>query len=148
MIKELVRYAYRFTLNVHDAEDLVQDCFVKFYSNEDYMIREGKYKIATLKLMIKSVFIRNIRRDSRRAIIFRCAMGGCKDRVQPENNIDYKALQMFMKERNDKQINIFHLHNIGYSATEIQGIFNMKLSSIHNCIYYGKNKLRKYLKAA
>lgn len=126
----------------YDADDFVQETTLQFLSH-NYCDLDIKHQKNIAKKIMRNLFVKNKIDDAHQRIVFRRPVQVYEN---PVNSIDLTSLQFFLKERNDYQVNIFWLYNIGYTLEELQGIFSLERNSVHCMIFKGKKKLRKILK--
>jgi RNA polymerase sigma-70 factor (ECF subfamily) len=135
----LLRLAYSYMKNIHDAEDAVQDVFIKLLSNIEIFESEDHKKHWLICV------IRNICKNKLKS-------AWLKKRVEltdmpyydeyKDNNVLNKVLKLPLKYRE-----IIHLYYYeGYTTVEISNIVDRKETTVRSLLSRGRNLLKKELK--
>lgn len=67
---ELIKYAFKLTMNKDDANDLVQDCILKALDNEKKFVYQDNFKGWMFTIM-RNIFINNYRQSIRELNLFK-----------------------------------------------------------------------------
>lgn len=161
---DLRRRAFIITKDYHTSCDIVQDVFLSFLLHPEYSLRpideQKKIAITILKNRERKVSGRhfyvsdvsefrefsfddnNVISKHRNVIMRKNGfLNQPTENYEVENKIDYKNLLCYMKEREDKCINMFWLFNIGYKIKEIAAIYRTEIRTAQSAIVYGKKKM-------
>lgn len=135
---DLFRLAISYTKNVSDAEDVIQEVFIKLYKNITDLHNDEHIKywlivttINTCKNLNKSYWKRNIR-----------SINEIDVSKELNNN---EILDELFKLPNKYRIVIFLYYYEGYKTKEIASILNTKESTIISILNRGRNKLKDLL---
>ena len=140
----LFNLAYRFTHNHTSAEDLLQEIYIKIFSQIKKLrspenFKSWMYRIAIntcisftrKKRVTKEVFLNNIEE-----------MYGHED----DNSFARKYLEQAICFLPPKQKSIFLLHDVqGFTHAEIAGIMKLREGTIKSQLFKARMKLREYL---
>lgn len=136
------RYAYALTRKAHDAEDLVQEAWVKLMATKGYVDSKS-----LLFVTIRNLFIDQYRRNN---LIVIDSLEVSEEPIAPEkleqsisNSHDLElALGQLRSEENEAiLLNVV----MGYTAEEITKITDKSRNTVLSLISRGKKKLVKYL---
>jgi len=123
--KQLTEYAKTLTGNVDDANDLVQDVFLKLFKMKVENKNGGKfYGYAFLKLILKNMFIDNVRKEKRRKIVpfksiyLECITEVLKQKVSNEEAV--KSFDTILKQLSNDQQRVILLRLKGLSTKKFQ----------------------------
>ena len=147
------RLAYRFTNNSNDAEDIVQEAFIRIWKNLNKYRAEVKFTtwlykiIANLSLdFLKSAYRKKIVRKEI----------GMNDTLISEGSADQKMmadeLQQALKEMTNKltpkQQAVFILRDLeDLSMAEVAEILSMPAGNVKSNLYYARKKISELLAA-
>jgi RNA polymerase sigma-70 factor, ECF subfamily len=140
--KDVYRYAYSLLKNNEDAEDVVQDVFIKYFEKSDSYKDDCSIKTWLLVLtrnrcynVIKS---RKIRQSES---IENINLNSDFNNVEAKLNIE-EALKILNSEENEL---IFLREFSGFSYKEIAQILNISIDNVKVRLFRAKQKLRKVL---
>jgi RNA polymerase sigma factor (sigma-70 family) len=147
----MYRLAYRFCLNQHDAEDLVQDVIIKLYA-KDMVFDEIDNLKPWLGKVIYRQFIDNIRRNSRSPI------DGFNDnsmetefmadvRNQPDHLLDREytlnEIAAAFTQLNEEQRVVVTLHDIeGYSLKDMELMTETPIGTLKSRLHRARAKIK------
>lgn len=142
LLQEGFRFALSLTNNRHDAEDLIQECWIKLYEKSGYI--ESKNLLFTV---IRNRFIDIYRKRKREQpeldIEFSDDHAGV-DEIH--NRVHIGRVQQAMEQLKPKEREILFLQCVEqYSASEISSITGQPRGSILSIISRSKAKLKKLL---
>ena len=137
---DILRLALSYTKRINDAEDIMQNVFVKLYKNMDN-INEDKVKKWCVKVTVnecrdffKSFWIKNI------FIKDEILSNMCSD--EKVVNLKDELFNLPTKYR----IVIYLFYYEGYKINEIADILNVNSSTIQSRLTRGKQKLKEFLR--
>lgn len=137
---DILRLALSYTKRINDAEDIMQNVFVKLYKNMDN-INEDKVKKWCVKVTVnecrdffKSFWIKNI------FIKDEILSNMCSD--EKVVNLKDELFNLPTKYR----IVIYLFYYEGYKINEITDILNVNSSTIQSRLTRGKQKLKEFLR--
>lgn len=145
----LVNYAFFITGSIHDAEDIVQESFVKFYYQSPVLIEASKTK-TYLYRMVHNAGIDVIRKRKQVQSIDIDKMNNLID--DQSNSSEQKLLlhneflriNNLLKQIPAEQAVVIRMRTISeLSFTEIAGILEIPLTTAKSRFTYGLNKLRQ-----
>ena len=145
--KNLSRFALSLTSDHEDAQDLVQETFLKALSNRDKFVEYTSLKAWTFTIM-KNTFINNYRK----AVRENTNVDNTKD--QYFLNSSKKTTQdnpdsVYSTKEINKQINKltddfkipFKMHTEGYKYKEIADKLGLKIGTVKSRIFFTRKKL-------
>jgi len=149
--EQLSRYALKLTANRNDAEDLLQDTFLRALMYRNKFAESTNLKAWTYTIM-KHTFINNYRKNVRHNTTF----DGTKDlfflsqnadsfHVEPESALCEKEIDMAI-DRLDNEYKIpFRMHTQGYKYQEISDTLGLKIGTVKSRIFFTRKKLAESL---
>jgi RNA polymerase sigma factor (sigma-70 family) len=147
----LHKFAYRLNLTKDDADDLVQDTFLKALQKRDKYIETDNFKSWAFTIM-KNTFVDNYRKNLiRKALIDKTGRSILINQTQAisfeEPDSTYSALEITQKidQLNDKLRTPLKLYLEGYKYSEIADVLNLKLGTVKNRIFLSRKQLRNQL---
>lgn len=143
----LMKYAHRLKLGSADAQDLVQDTFLKVLLNREKFIDKGYLKAWTYTIM-KNTFINNYRRnishnsnfeinDATLFINQKKAPGA----DNPDSVYSHMEINQNIEMMNNKLSVPFQMYVQGYKYKEIAQAINLKLGTVKNRIFQARQIL-------
>lgn len=145
--KKIFSIAYRFTNNQHDAEDVVQEIWMKFFHSiskfkEHSSIYTYLYRIAINESLM------HIRRNRIQKMVQPFTQKA--DNHTPENEYLKKEQEEFINRAvyklPDKQKKVFCLRQNQLSFNEISNTLGIKENNAKTHYFYALQNIRKYLK--
>lgn len=165
----LFNAAYRILGNTDEAEEVVQETYIKVHENLKKFRRECSFKSWIFRIahnMCVDILRTNKRRggfkllafdpksthseedcsDGANPIVFQVADSG----LNPEEMLDFKeqskVIEASLKELSEQQRAVVVLHDIeGLSYQEIAEIVGANLGTVRSRLHYGRLKLRQLL---
>ncbi|WP_297421912.1 sigma-70 family RNA polymerase sigma factor [Clostridium sp.] len=135
----LLRLAYSYMKNIHDAEDALQDVFVQLLKNIE--IFESEYHKKHWLICVA----RNICKNKLKSAWFKKHVELTDMPYYDEykdNNVLKQVIKLPLKYRE-----IIHLYYYeGYNTVEISNIVNRKEATVRSLLSRGRNMLKKELK--
>lgn len=152
-LKDSLRYfAYSLTADQDDANDLIQDTFVKALSNKDKFDPATNLK-AWMYTIMKNTFINNYRKASKMNTIidttedlYYLNSSNTTDRISPEAEFTHSELEKVVDELEDEHRIPFQMHFQGYKYKEIADHLNLSIGTVKSRIFFSRKKLMERLK--
>ena len=150
--RRLYGYALKLTKSHHDAEEIVQDTFVKLWLNREHVLPNESFQ-SYLFTISKNTLLNKVR-SVVNAPIFVDYITFINDQSISENNIveelnlDDFRIKLFeaKKSLSDTQLNVFELiKELGYNNTEVAIRLNLNEQTIKNQLSLALKILRKKL---
>ena len=149
--KSLRKFAYSLSIKPDDAEDLVQETFLKVLTKRDKYVNRDNFKSWTFTIM-KNTFVdnyrrtlsQNIQRDPGNESIFI----NTTENVSFENpDSTYSAMEIAVHigKLKDKLKIPFQMYIEGYKYSEIAKELNLKLGTVKNRIFLSRKHLMTQL---
>lgn len=148
----LRQYAYSLTLNQDDANDLLQDTYLKVLQNSEHYRDDTNLK-AWIYTIMKNTFINNYRRKQRSKIVVEQ-----REDLYHLNNFvsspsDSADMNFYVKDINEKilekkedQRKPFEMFLDGYKYQEIADEMNISIGTVKSRIFFTRKKLMEDLK--
>lgn len=157
--KELLSYqnplkyfALKLTADNEDAEDLLQETFLKALKYKDKFQEKTNLK-AWLYTIMKNTFINNYRRKVRKKTIIDNTdddyfVNSTKQQspLSPESEYNFKEIKKTVESLNDECRIPFKMHNEGYKYKEIADELKMPIGTVKSRIFLARKKLTEALK--
>jgi RNA polymerase sigma factor (sigma-70 family) len=147
----LHKFAHRLNLTKDDADNLVQDTFLKALRKSDKYIETDNFKSWAFTIM-KNTFIDKYRKNLiRETLVDKTGRSILINRTQAvsfeEPDSTYSALKITQKidQLNDKLRTPLKLYLEGYKYAEIAGVLNLKLGTVKNRIFLSRKQLKAEL---
>lgn len=144
-------FAYSLTNNKSDADDLVQDTFLKALMNQDKFESNTNLKAWTYTIM-RNTFINNYRRMIR----INTVLDNTEDSYflnstksthgMPLSELNHKEISIIVKKLEDDQRVPFEMQKAGYKYKEIAEELNLSIGTVKSRIFFGRKKLMSQLK--
>ena len=144
-------FANSLASNREEAEDLVQDTFVKALTNKDKFIENTNLKAWTYTIM-KNTFINNYRR-SQKANTFSDSTNDQyyiniprhNDSESPDSNVSVKEIRRAINNLEDVHRLPFEMHTKGFKYKEIAEELDLSIGTVKSRIFFTRKKLMKAL---
>lgn len=151
-LKDTFQYfAYSLTSNHEDANDLVQDTFLKALMNKDKFDPSTNIK-AWLYTIMKNTFINQYRRKAKINKVFESkenqnAVVRVKDSnyVPADSKLTSAEIMNAIEELEDEFRIPFMMHFEGYKYKEIADVLNLSIGTVKSRIFFSRQKLMKKL---
>jgi RNA polymerase sigma factor (sigma-70 family) len=152
MRKNLENFALSLTANNDDAQDLVQDTFLKALIYRDKYAEATNLK-AWLFTIMKNTFINNYRRKAKGNTILDVSedlyyLNNTREAVydRPDTTYSVKEIERSINEL-DKEYRLpFDLYNKGYKYKEISDMLDLSIGTVKSRIFFTRQKLMEKLK--
>jgi RNA polymerase sigma-70 factor (ECF subfamily) len=157
-LEALSTFAYHLTYNDTDADDLVQETYLKAFRFIDKYI-EGTNAKAWLFKILKNVFINDFRRKSKSPAVEE--LPHTPDKI--ETHSSFPSQEVFDKTMGDEVTNAINSMSVdfrvaillcdveGFTYEEISKILNVPIGTVRSRLHRGrkelKEKLREYAKS-
>lgn len=149
---KLQGYALSLTTNQEDANDLLQDTFLKAFSNRE-KFNPGTNINAWAYTIMKNTFINNYRRSKKSNTV----VDDSKDLYQlnslqkthsinPEADYNHGEIMTAIRQLEDEQRIPFEKHVAGYKYKEIADDMNLPIGTVKSRIFLTRQKLSQKLK--
>ena len=145
--KNLSRFALSLTSDSEDAQDLVQETFLKALSNRDKFVEYTSLKAWTFTIM-KNTFINNYRKavrentsvDNTKDMYY---LNSSKHSAQENPDTIYSAgeINKQIEKLTDDFKVPFKMHTEGYKYKEIADKLGLKIGTVKSRIFFTRKKL-------
>ncbi len=151
-LKEMLnRFALRLTAHKDDAEDLLQDTFLKALAYRNQFEDSSNLKAWACAIM-KNTYINNYRKNSRQNTtfdntkdLFLLSQNRDTSNVEPDSAYREKEINKAI-ERLDNEFKVpFKMHMQGYKYKEIAEILGIKIGTVKSRISSTRDKLSSIL---
>lgn len=145
--KDWLRVSFSFTNNLEDAEDIVQEMYLKiFVKSQNNTLNNIRYKDTINKYfiykMLKNMCIDKIRKSKKIGILNECDSEDCD---MAKNEI-FEKIDNEIEKLESKEKEIFKLYMYSkITMKELSVIHNTSKSTIFNYIKKGKQKIKESL---
>jgi len=152
-LKDNLKYfAFSLTSNHEDANDLIQDTYVKAITHKDKFDPATNLKAWTYTIM-KNTFINNYRKetkvntiiDNTRDLYF-LNNSNRSDMVSPDSKYNHGELEKVVNNLQDEHRIPFQMHFEGYKYKEIADQLGLSIGTVKSRIFFGRKKLMEKLK--
>ena len=151
-LKDTFQYfAYSLTSNQEDANDLVQETFLKALKNKDKFDPATNIK-AWLYTIMRNTFINQYRRQSKISRVFESkenpnGLGKIKDTnfISAESELNTAEILRAIEELEDEFRVPFMMHFEGYKYKEIADELELSIGTVKSRIFFCRQKLMKKL---
>ncbi|TVR37829.1 MAG: RNA polymerase sigma factor [Bacteroidia bacterium] len=152
--KNLKYFAYTLTSNYEDAQDLVQETFLKAITNRDKFTDNTNLKAWTFTIM-KNTFINNYRQNVRNNTIldktddlYYLNLSQESSIGLPDSDYSLKEIKKVIEGISEEQRLPFEMYNNGYKYKEIAEKLNLSIGTVKSRIFFTRKKLMEALKSA
>jgi RNA polymerase sigma-70 factor (ECF subfamily) len=141
---ELLLFAYRFTANREDANDLLQETSLKVLCNQDKYKPETNFRAWAYTIM-KNIFINEYRKMMRyRTDVLNIEVYDSYS--DTEKNCDLKDINLAINTLPKEYKTPFSMYVSGFHYYEIAEKLELPLGTIKSRIFFARHKLRQDLK--
>lgn len=151
MDSHLRQYAVSLTMNLDDAEDLLQDTYLKVIQNENSYKEDTNLKAWVITIM-KNTFINNYRRKQRSKVF----IDQSEDLYYLSNTISskednadmhlyYTEINKKIQEKKEEQKKPFEMFIDGYKYQEIADEMNISIGTVKSRIFFMRKRLMEEL---
>ena len=152
-LKDNLQYfAYSLTSNHDDADDLIQDTFLKAITNKD-KFDPATNLIAWIYTIMKNTFINKYRKDSKVNTVidntkdlYYLNNANIADAAAPETLYNHSELLKVIDALQDDHRVPFQMHFQGYKYKEIADRLNLSIGTVKSRIFFSRKKLMEKLK--
>ncbi len=151
--KNLKYFAYTLTSNYEDAQDLVQETFLKALTNRDKFTANTNLKAWTFTIM-KNTFINNYRQNVRNNTIldktddlYYLNLTKESGIGLPDANISAKDIYREINRIDEDQRLPFEMYNQGYKYKEIAEKLNLSIGTVKSRIFFTRKKLMEAIES-
>lgn len=151
MQSNLLSFALKLTLDLEEAQDLVQDTTLKALNNEDKFVENTNFKGWMLTIM-RNIFINNYRKAARENTV--CDLSDDSTHLNmaqdsgiqtPEGAHTVTEIAELLQEFPHDFREPFSLHIAGYKYEEISERLSMPLGTVKSRIFFTRKRLREIL---
>ncbi len=149
--KNLKYFAYTLTSNYEDAQDLVQETYLKALTNRDKFTANTNLKAWTFTIM-KNTFINNYRQNVRNNTIldktddlYYLNLSKESKTGLPDSSYAIKEITREIKKIDQDQRKPFEMYNDGYKYKEIADKLNLSIGTVKSRIFFTRKKLMEAL---
>lgn len=148
----LFRLAYRLTLDLEDAKDLLQETVLKILDNKSHFTHGSNFK-GWSGVIMKNIFINQYRRSSKiqinksdsEIIQYSDSIQNKISDITPENNISENEILAKINNCPHDYFQSFKLFIAGYSYKEIAELLALPIGTVKSRIYTARKKLQSAL---
>lgn len=148
----LKKYALALTHNKEDADDLVQETFLKVLENRDKFNVSTNMK-AWVYTIMKNAFINSYRRAKRSNEVidfsadnYLYLLNAIDASEIPDESLRAQEINIKITELNREHREVFQLFNKGYKYKEIADMLGLSIGTVKSRIFFGRKKLMDSLK--
>jgi RNA polymerase sigma-70 factor (ECF subfamily) len=149
----LKNYAYKLTRNSDDADDLMQDTFLKAIHYKDKFLDATNLK-AWLSIIMKNTFINNYRRAKKKQEVDQHVVNTIKETMRmsvhdssPYSNMLFNELSVLIQKLKSDYKLPLELFIEGYKYNEIADQLNLPLGTVKSRIFLARKEFMKILES-
>jgi RNA polymerase sigma-70 factor (ECF subfamily) len=147
-LKDNLQYfAYSLTSNQDDAEDLIQDTYLKAITHKDKFDPTTNLK-AWIYTIMKNTFINKYRKDTKVNTVidntkdlYYLNNSSISDGNAPETIYNSSELEKVIEALHDDHKIPFQMHFQGYKYKEIADYLNLSIGTVKSRIFFSRKKL-------
>ncbi len=150
--KNLKYFAYTLTSNYEDAQDLVQETYLKALTNRDKFTANTNLK-AWIFTIMKNTFINNYRQNVRNNTIldktddlYYLNLSKESSLGLPDSDYTLKEIRETINTISPEQRTPFEMYNNGYKYKEIAEKLDLSIGTVKSRIFFTRKKLMEALK--
>lgn len=144
---KLFRFARRLVKNTQEAEDIVQDAFVKLWSNRQKL---GEYRSieAFAMVVIKNICLDQLRARKRKSTVDATEQNEPSENLTPHTELEvsdsFRYVKSIIDDLPDQQKMVVHLRDIeGYEFDEIANMLDMNQNAVRVNLSRARKKIRE-----
>jgi RNA polymerase sigma factor (sigma-70 family) len=144
-------FARKLTQNQEDANDLVQETYLKALTFRDKYVHHTNLK-AWLFTIMKNIFINNYRRNKKGRTIMEStdnlnyySRRISEHPITPESRLSEKEILEVVATLEDDHRIPFEMHTQGYKYKEIADELDISIGTVKSRIFFGRKKLMSRL---
>ncbi len=145
-------FAYTLTSNYEDAQDLVQETYLKAITNREKFTDNTNLKAWTFTIM-KNTFINNYRQNVRSNTIldktddlYYLNLSKESGIGLPDSAFSVKEIKKAIGKISEEQRTPFEMYNQGFKYKEIAEKLNLSIGTVKSRIFFTRKKLMESLK--
>ena len=149
---ELLRYAYKLTMDRDEAYDLLQETSLKALDNRDKYVPDTNFK-GWMYTIMRNIFINNYRKVVRESTIidqtedlYHLNLPQDSGFETPEGAFAAKEINEAINSFADEYRIPFSMHVAGYKYNEIAEEMGLPLGTVKSRIFFARQKLQVMLK--
>lgn len=149
--KALLNFANKLTRDPNEAEDLVQETFIKAFRSKDSFMEGSSFKSWSFTIL-KNCFITRYRKTKRRGLIGAdisaynfCLQGSAATRNEGVSKLYVEEINDCMNVLSYKMKVPFKLFLEGYKYNEISDMLNIPIGTVKSRINFTRKKLQETL---
>lgn len=151
MDSQLRQYAVSLTMNLDDAEDLLQDTYLKVMQNENSYKNDTNLKAWVITIM-KNTFINNYRRKQRSKVfidqsedLYYLSNTVSSNEDNADMHLYYTEINKKIQEKKEDQRKPFEMFIDGYKYQEIADEMNISIGTVKSRIFFMRKRLMEEL---
>lgn len=151
--KNLSYFAYTLTSNYEDAQDLVQETYLKALTNRDKFTDDTNLKAWAFTIM-KNTFINNYRQSVRNNTmldktddLYFINISNESNIGLPDSAMSVKEIHKEIKSIDQDQRRAFEMYCSGYKYKEIADHLNLSIGTVKSRIFFTRKKLMEKISA-
>lgn len=151
MDSHLRQYAVSLTMNIDDAEDLLQDTYLKVMQNENSYKEDTNLKAWVITIM-KNTFINNYRRKQRSKVfidqsedLYYLSNSVSSNEDNADMHLYYTEINKKIQEKKEEQKKPFEMFIDGYKYQEIADEMNISIGTVKSRIFFMRKRLMEEL---
>lgn len=150
--EELLRFAYKLTYDREEANDLLQETFIKALDNEDKYISDTNF-VGWIYTIMRNIFINNYRKNLRNIAfvdhtdnlyLLNSHNEGLIE--SPDTRYDIKEMYRLINSLPNEYRIPFTMLVSGYKYREIADKLNLPIGTVKSRIFFTRRKLQKDLR--
>ena len=149
---ELLRFAYKLTMDIDEANDLLQETSLKALYNEDKYISDTNFR-GWMYTIMRNVFINNYRKVIRNQTfvdhtdnLYHLNLPQDAGFESTENAYDLKEMHRVVNALPKEYRVPFAMHLAGFKYREIADKLHLPLGTVKSRIFFIRKKLQEELK--
>lgn len=147
----LRQYAVSLTMNLDDAEDLLQDTYLKVMQNENSYKDDTNLKAWVITIM-KNTFINNYRRKQRSKVfidqsedLYYLSNTVSSKEDDADMHLYYSEINKKIQEKREEQRKPFEMYVDGYKYQEIADEMQISIGTVKSRIFFMRKRLMEEL---
>ena len=151
MDSHLRQYAVSLTMNLDDAEDLLQDTYLKVMQTENSYKEDTNLKAWVITIM-KNTFINNYRRKQRSKVfidqsedLYYLSNSVSSNEDNADMHLYYTEINKKIQEKKEEQKKPFEMFIDGYKYQEIADEMNISIGTVKSRIFFMRKRLMEEL---
>ncbi len=143
---KLMSICYRYAGNVHDAEDMLQEAFIKIYAHIHQFKWEGSFE-GWLRRIVVNTALKSLQKKRLHFAEINEAASGQKTEPEAYSQLQTEQLLLMLKSLPDGYRVVFNLYVIeGYDHDEIATLLNIQASTSRSQLVKARKMLQQMIK--